>query len=182
MATNGTQFILRIEKKKFQGVSRFWIFFAPFGILTFSYILLIHTETWQQGIGLGIALLFFIFMFITDLTKIGFEEITVGDTAITHYVNGRLMQHIEYGPSVKIYIGTLTRIHDVKYGALAAIFIVKGEMNICCASYSGWDINDVRALWDCLIDLIDKYKMDSDEQLRKYLENYRNGTFARSRQ
>lgn len=111
------------------------------------------------------------------------------DRSARYYVNGRLREEIEFGPSVKADVKLDSDIisprpkaldrccDDTQVGAdrgefllLCGLSLTQGDRSISISHEDGWQLVDFSEIWDRFLDLVVGNDMDMGSEMWRYVE------------
>ena len=128
-----------------------------------------YTSPWQL-VTLIFALFFGIWIYF-ETNKMRSSRIILTPSSITHYLSDRKVEEIEFDPNVTLDVVTLKSFENDTHGPLAGYVIESTRREfISFKAVDGWEISDIRSLWDPLYSIIIENSVQMEDGLLKYIE------------
>lgn len=201
-ASHGEMVPIRFEKRWFQGISAIKLGVAIFLLFPFIFILsILVSEEIDQFFMVFILLVFlpliapiivYIILLLLRTRPAAFEMDARG---VRIYRNGRLVKDIQFGPDVVVGVVFVGYWDDISPGlSLRAMGVDENELSffdrrgfgplfgyrfrsggkkIVVTRKHGWDVRWIQWMWQPLMVEMDRYGMQKDRSMDKYLRKRR---------
>ena len=105
-----------------------------------------------------------------ETNKMRPSRIILTPSSLTQYLNDRKVEEIEFDTKVTVDVVMLKSFENDTHGPLAGYVIESTRREfISFKAVDGWEISDIRSLWDPLYSVIREKSVHMDDGLLKYV-------------